>query len=357
MIRLAVLFVWVSTAVIAQQSAQLAAQQLADASRQLQEADRASDRIAALTQVVQAYEAGLSALRAGQREIAVQELALSADFADQQDKIAQLLGVLTTISRTPQPVQRIHPQGPIAALRAGMLVADMSAALEIKTSSLQALLLEAQTIRAAQENAAQTLASGLQGAQTARAALGQAMSERTELPTRFQDDPVQTALLVASATTLGDFAASVAEARPDGPGELRAQGNLPLPVDGQVLPDDDSGRGGIVISAVPRALITAPAPATILFQGELLEYGNVVILEPATDVLFIMAGFAEVFGEAGEVVAAGAPLGLLAAAIKDDDENLTQNDRIGTGIRAQSLYLEVRDGQAVVNADAWFALE
>jgi hypothetical protein len=40
-----------------------------------------------------------------------------------------------------------------------------------------------------------------------------------------------------------------------------------------------------------------------------------------------------------------------------DDGILTDNSGIETGERAQTLYLEVRDGQAPTNTDAWFALE
>lgn len=357
MIRVVAFLSALASPALGQQAAEDAAAQLVAAAAQLQSAQSTSDRISALTETVQAYEAGLSAMRAGQREIALREAAIADDLQDRRAELSGLLGVLSSISSTPQPVQQAHPQGPLSTIRAGLLVSDLAPALEAEVIELRSVLAEAAELRVAQNAAAQILTDGLQGAQTARATLGQAVSERTDLPTRFEDDPVQTALMVASAETLGDFAAEIAEARPDATEPLTASGNLALPVDGIVLPDDGSGRPGVRLAAEPRALVTTPVPATILFQGPLLDYGNVVILEPATDVMFVLAGFAEVFGAAGQVLPAGAPVGLLGDDTGFDDGILTENIDVVSGQTAQPLYLEVREGQSPVNPDAWFALE
>ncbi len=352
-----VLLFCLATPAAAQQAAEDAAAQLAAAKDQLQTAQSAPDRIDALTQTVLAYEAGLTAMRAEQREIALQEAIIADEVSLRRDEFAQLLGVLSSISATPQAVLQAHPQGPLKAARAGMLVADITPGLQAEVAELNALLAETKQLAAAQEAAAQTLTAGLQGAQEARAALGQAVSGRTDLPARFEDDPVQTALLVASAETLDAFAAQVADGRPDPAATLVASADLPLPVAGVILPDDESGRPGIRIAAAPRALVTSPVPATILFQGPLLDYGTVVILEPATDVLFVLAGFEEVFGQAGQVLPVGAPIGLLGGGSGFDDGILTENVGNAAGPGAQVLYLEVRDGQSPVNPGAWFALE
>ena len=357
MIRLAATLICLATVATGQQTAQEAAAQLQAAQEQLSAAEGAKDRIAALTQTVQAYEAGLAAMRAEQREIALREAILADELNLRREEFAQLLGVLSAISKTPQTVLRSHPQGPVNTARAGMLVADVTPGLEAEVAELNALLAETRQVAGAQDRAALTLTEGLQGAQTARAALGRAVSERTDLPARFEDDPVQTALLVASAETLDAFAAQIANARPDATTTLEPAGNLALPVDGIVLPDDGSGRAGVRIAAAPRALVTTPVPATILFQGQLLDYGTVVILEPAADVLFVFAGFEDVFGTTGQVLPAGAPIGLLGDPQGYDDGILTENLGNARGQDAQALYLEVRQGQSPVNPGAWFALE
>lgn len=355
--RIAALLICLAGPLAAQQEAADAAAQLDAANALLQAADSGRDQIRALTETVRAYEAGLVAMRDGLRQITLREMAIADDLAGRRTELGQLLGVLSTIGSTPQAVLQSHPQGPVNTARAGMLVADMTPALQVKVAALTTQLTTARDLRQARETATQTLGDGLQGAQTARAALGQAVSDRTDLPLRFDQDPVQTALLIANAETLGEFAGELANETPSPENTLTASGDLPLPVAGSVLPDNDQDRPGIYIGAAPRALVTTPVPATLLFQGQLLDFGNVVILEPTAGVMFVFAGLAEVFGQPGEILSAGAPIGLLGGTPASVDGILTENEDTNAGQAQQSLYLEVREGQAAINPDAWFALE
>jgi len=351
--RIAALLLCLASPLAAQQEARDAADQLQAAGALLQAADSGRDQIKALTETVQAYEAGLVAMRAGLRDITLREAAISDDLAARRTEVAQLLGALSAISQTPGSVILSHPQGAPNAARAGMIMADMTPALQGQATALRAQLDRARDLRAARETAISTLRDGLQGAQTARAALGQAISDRTTLPLRFDADPVQNALLIASAETLDDFAAGLEAGTTET--RLTASGDLRLPVAG--VAQADSTRPGVMITAAPRALVTTPVPATVLFQGALLDYGTVVILEPAADVLFVLAGLDQVFVQPGEIVAAGGPIGLLGEMQGGVDGILTENQQRFANQMQQTLYLEVRDGQSAVNPGAWFALE
>ena len=353
--RLAALLFCLATPLAAQQEASDAANQLQAANALLQAADSGRDQIKALTETVRAYEAGLVAMRDGLRKITIRENALNADLTDRREELAQLLGALTTISKTPSPVILSHPQGAENTARAGMLVADMTPALQSQVDALATQLQTAKDLRAARITATDTLTDGLQGAQTARAALGQAVSDRTDLPLRFDQDPVQSALLIASAQTLGDFARELSTQTPSPEINLTANGDLDLPVAGIVAAAGE--RPGININAAPRSLVTTPVNATLLFNGPLLNYGNVVILEPTADVLFVFAGLAEIFGRPGEILTAGTPIGLLGGTPTPVDSILTENEASKTGQAQQTLYLEVREGQSAISPDAWFALE
>ncbi|MEL6838858.1 MAG: hypothetical protein AAFP85_06165 [Pseudomonadota bacterium] len=355
--RLAALLLCLATPLAAQQDAADAVEQLKAAGARLEAAAGGRDQIKALTETVRAYEAGLIAMRDGLRQITIREGEIAADLNDQREELARLVGVLSVISKTPQPVILAHPDGAQDAARAGMLTTDMAAGLQAEVDGLRAQLQEAQQLKAEREVAAQTLRDGLVGAQTARARLGQALSDRTTLPLRFDEDPVQTALLVASAQTLGDFAEELAANTPPPENTLSASGDLPLPVAGIVLPNHEPGRPGVTIGTAPRALVTTPVNATVLFQGPLLNYGSVVVLEPTVDVMFVLAGFAHVFVQPGEILSAGAPIGLLGGIDAGVDSILTSNGDTNTGQTHQALYLEVRDGQSAVSPDAWFALE
>lgn len=330
--------------------------QLTRAHEQLVAADTAQDRIHALTGTVQAYEAGLAAMRSGLRQVQAREDALSADLLDRQAEVGNLLGVLATISHTPQPVLRGHPQGAVDAVRAGMLVSDVTAGLQAQATALQTQLARVQQVRALRVSATQTLEDGLQGAQDARIALGQAVSERDDLPKRFEEDPVQTALMMASSQTLGDFADALAQGLPDPETTLNRQGNLPLPVAG-IVQGIGAQSDGIYIAAQAGALVTAPVTATLLYRGPLLDDLNVVILEPAPDVLFVIAGLDTLYGEVGQIVPAGTPLGHMPRDATEVNGILTEIGADPASAATQPLYLEVREGQSPVSPDAWFALE
>ena len=130
-------------------AAQDASAMLDAAKTQLAAAQTGQDQIAALTQTVQAYEAGLAAVRQEQRQLAQEKAALDAQLQDQRAEIGQLIGVLATIGQTPAPVRNSHPDGPVASLRAGMLAADLVPALQARALDAQALSVAANEANAA----------------------------------------------------------------------------------------------------------------------------------------------------------------------------------------------------------------
>jgi len=341
-----------------------AAAQLDAAGISLANAQGRRDRVTALTQTVRAYEDGLIAMRDGLRRAAIRQSTLETALAAKSQEVGRLLGVLQSMGRAPAPLLLLHPSGPTGTARSGMMVADVTPAIQAEVTKLRADLAEISLLRALQESAVDTLQSGLDGVQSARTALSLAISERTDLPMRFTEDPVQTALLLASTETLTAFASGLIDVNGSAaPADVQiAKGQLALPVQGQILrafdAPDAAGirRPGIIIAARPRALVTSPAAATILFRGPLLDYGNVVILEPAADVLFVIAGLAQVFGEAGQVIQEGAPVGLLGGDAPNARTILTQSEVDLGGVASQTLYLEVRDGQSPVNPADWFML-
>ena len=357
MIRAALALLMMTTGAQAQGIADEALQQFADAQAQLERAETAEDRLNALASAITAYDASLGMLRAAARDMAEAEAVQAEALAIQQTQISRLLGVLSAVDRTPQVVRRAHPDGPAATYRAGLLVAGMTPVLEAEAERLSQLLTQQQTLSAQQASVQQALEDGRRDVVAASAALEAAMGDEGGLPQLFVEDRVEATLLSTGAETLATFADQLATARPDPATVLVPEGNLALPVDGYILPDDASGRPGIRIAAAPRALVSTPVTATVLFHGPLLDYGNVVILEPAPSLLFVLAGLNEVFVQPGRILPAGAPIGLMPDAQTYDDGILTENLGIETGQRAQSLYLEVREGQTSAQTDAWFALE
>lgn len=342
-----------------------AADRLTQAGNTLAEAQSARDRVSALTKTIRAYEDGLIAMREGMRRAAIRQTTLEAALATKSESIGRLLSALQTISRAPEPLLFIHPLGPTGMARSGMIIADVTPSLQTKAAQLRVELEEIRLLRTLQDNAASTLQDGLDGVQRARSSLSIAIAERTDLPQRFVEDSILTALLLASTETLTGFASGLTDSFENSQAPVEAttqKGALPLPVQGQLLRQfnapDAAGirRPGIILAARPRALVTTPAAATILFRGPLLNYGNVMILEPVADVLFVIAGLAEVFGEAGQVIPQGSPIGLLGGDAPNVNVTLNQREVDFGSVASQTLYLEVREGQTTVNPADWFAL-
>src|SRR5690606_22146696 len=141
---------------------------------------------------------------------------------------------------------------------------------------------------------------------------------------------------------------------PDGGSSFAtARATLPLPVFGAILrrPGETDAAGvrrpGLTLATRPRALVTAPWPSTIRYLGPLLDYGNVIVLEPGDGYLLVLAGLDSLYGEVGEVIAAGAPLGLMGGGTGEGQD--------GSGAQGtETLYLELRQGAEPVDPMPWF---
>jgi septal ring factor EnvC (AmiA/AmiB activator) len=140
-----------------------------------------------------------------------------------------------------------------------------------------------------------------------------------------------------------------------------AKGSLPLPVRGTLLrragEADAAGirRPGLLIATRPAALVTAPWPATLRYRGPLLDYGNVMIVEPASGYLLVLAGMKTVFGETGDVIESGAPLGLMGGTETDGPLFPAEGQEGGGTGRTETLYIELRHGKEPLDPGPWFA--
>ncbi|CAM3095858.1 Septal ring factor EnvC, activator of murein hydrolases AmiA and AmiB [Paracoccus aminovorans] len=353
----------------AQEAAQ-AAEMLRAAVDQLDEALTEDDQVASLTRMIRAYEQGLSALRSGLRRAGVREQEIRTEFDARRDRLGRVLGVMTSMQKSPETMLLLHPAGPEASARAGMILDAVAPGLEAEAREMQQKLEEIRAVRAIQLNAANTLAQGLGQVQEARRLLASAVTDRSSLPVRFGKDPKELTALVQSADTLEAFASGITGMEQDVGAPMAdfegAQGSLPLPALGQVIrrydEPDAAGvrRPGLVIATAPAALVTTPWPATIRYRGPLLDYGNVMIVEPARGYLLIFAGLAQVFGETGDVLAAGEPVGLMGGQEPPAQEfgaEFVADAAAGGGAgQNETLYVELRRGKETLDPAEWFVM-
>ncbi len=345
-----------------------AAQQLNAASLALQKSSGSRNRIAALTDVIKAYEAGLVAMREDIRRATAKEQSLEFDLNAQRKNIARLLAVLQAMQATKGPMQFLHPNGPLGTARAGMIVSDITPILTTRANALKFKIEDLTVLQDLQQHSQQMLIQGLNDVQDARTQLAQAISDRTDLPRKFTANPDNLTRLLNSAETLDAFASGLTTAPEDGeidvglPSFEAAKGILDLPASGILLRgfnDPDAAgirRPGIIIATRPFALVTTPWPATIRYAGPLLNYGNVMILEPSNGYLMVLAGLDQIYGEIGEVLAKGAPVGLMGGKSSQNSEFSTLSTEGGGAPLSETLYLELRYEQKPIDPTEWFAL-
>lgn len=351
-----------------------AAERLQAAAQALAAAERARDRVAALTATIAAFEEGLSVMRDSLRRATLREATIARRFEARSAELSQLLGVLVALERTEGPLLLLHPGGALGTARSGMLLSDVTPALAAEAAAIRTDLEEIAAIREGQQAAAAVLQDGMQRLQAARIALSRAIADREPLPQRLTDDPEALQLLLSGAETLDAFAAGLAAlpavdgsdtgveaGAPVGRAAFEAaRGQLPLPVQASVLrragEADAAGirRPGLVLATRPRALVTAPFAATIRYRGPLLDYGNVMVLEPAEGYLLVLAGLDGVYGGVGEVVAAGTAVGIMGGDEPRAQEFLASATQ-GSGERSETLYVELRRETEPVNPEPWFA--
>lgn len=347
-----------------------AAYDLRQALDQLDSALTKDDQVATLSQMIHAYEQGLEAMRDGLRQASIREYEIRAEWDAHRERLAGVLGIILAMQKSPETLLLLHPAGPEATAHSGMVLSSVAPGLQAEADRLKSGLDEIARIRALQQSAANTLAQGLAQAQEARRLLASAASDRSSMPTRFGENPAELTRLIQSADTLDAFAGGIISMEKDVGAPMAdfagAQGSLPMPVMGSVLrgydQPDAAGvkRPGLVIATAPAALVTTPWPATIRYRGPLLDYGNVMIVEPAKGYLLVMAGMGQVFGEVGDVLAAGDPVGLMGGKLPSAQEfglGFVVDAAIGGDAgQTETLYLELRRDKETLDPAQWFVL-
>lgn len=338
--------------------AQEASDALGQAAEALAEAETASDRIGALTRTIRAYESGLAAMREGLRRAALRERELAAGLTAQDAELGEMLVLLQNVTRRAGAETVFHPGGAQDSVRAGILAASLVPALKERSSALERDLGDLAALRAVQDAGIGVLEDGLEQVRAARLALARAVSDRTDLPPLAATDQAAMEALINSSETLAAFADSLAG---DGAGKTpRADaGAWEMPVIGSVLRRfDEADAAGVrhpgwVVATAPEALVTAPAAATVRFAGEVPGSGLVVILEPAPGLLAILSGLGRSLVVRGQIVDTGEPVGLMGIGTAPAQEKLNETSLANGQSGGETLYIEIRQGQAPVDPAAF----
>ncbi len=119
--------------------------------------------------------------------------------------------------------------------------------------------------------------------------------------------------------------------------------SLPLPAFGEVVLDfgdrsaGDAPSQGVTLKTRESAQVIAPHDGRIVFVGPFRGYGELLIIEHSEEYHTLLAGFSHIYGEVGQWVRAGEPVGIMGR---------------GAGL-APRLYIEVRRNGQPINPLAW----
>lgn len=324
-------------------------------------AEAAPGQLAPLARAVAAYGAALDGLRAEVQAAGADATAVAVALEARRLQTARLLAAMQTISATPGQV--LHPQGPAAAAQAAAMMRRLTPAMRAQATELSRQLAMMQAAREVQASGKEALSAGLVKLAAAQAALETAM-EASAPPA--EPDPALAALareslsLTQLSEALADQPVGAALPSVAASGEAAAEG-MAWPAAGQVIRryDEPDGAGvrrpGIVLGASPRALVTSPGDALVRYAGPFLEYGYVVMLEPAADTMVVLAGLARLQVASGAVVRRGDLLGLMGGRPPDVEEYVMQPDAADGSGALETLYIEVRRGDGPVDPEPLFS--
>ena len=329
---------------------------LAGAGDTLAAAEAAPDRLAPLARAVADYAGALAAVRSEVQAAGEEEDALAIDLDVRRLEIARLLAAMQAMSATTP--EALHPQGPLAAARAAAMLQRVRPSMREQADDLARRVAGMRSARERQDAGRTALGAGLERLAAAEGVLEAAMTRAEPGPEEAADPAM--AMLARDSASLTALAEALAKAPgapppPQGPAEA-----LAWPVAGTVVQHFDERdaarvrRPGILVGTAPRALVTAPTDALVRYAGPFLEYGYVVVLEPAPETMLVLAGLARLQVRTGAAVRRGDLLGLMGGRPPDVEEYVMLPEA-GTGADGgETLYIEVRHGRGPVDPEPLF---
>ncbi len=336
---------------------------LAEAEVALTSASGRTERRNALALAVKAHEAALLALRSGLRRLAETDRELSAALKADHDRVLAVVAALQSLARAPRSAVLLHPDGALAAARSASVFSELTPRLHEAIQVTARRIDTLRGLRVRQEIARAEARGALASLQALRAESGRSRGEARSRVAAAEDLRVQAAEAAARAQDLDDLAetlrASFGE-RGTAPFETR-RGRLVPPVAGRISGTfggvDPWGRTGqgVSITAPSYAEVRSPTAATVRYAGPLIDYGEVVILEPEAGWLIVLAGLAETHRRVGEAVVAGDPLGDLGGPLPSSEEFLLEASGAVPKIDSSDLYVEIRRDGVAIDPAPWFA--
>jgi septal ring factor EnvC (AmiA/AmiB activator) len=360
--------------------------------------DRAKQNAAliAAAQRVKLAETDIAGLEDKLGELIVQELEVRGRLDGADINISNVLAALERISRDPPPALMINPDNALDSARSALLIsailpqlrtkadavtADLNKLGEIKTAALEQQgkleanlnILEEEQLRIASLVAARKESENRATAELAsEESEAQALADKATSLKQLIDELTARATAVATAAQATDTANNggpapvldqntikLALANPERTQPAvpfaQAKGYLTLPSSGVTVIDYGAGDGfggisrGLSIVTRADAQVVTPADGWVLFAGDYLNYGKIVILNAGQDYTLLLAGLDKVDVNIGQFVMMGEPVGSMGS------QTIGRTVATSAGVSRPTLYIEMRKNNEPVDPTGWWA--
>ena len=315
----------------------------AEAARVVEAADRTAQESAALAARIQQAEAEIAGHQAQIGLIGHQREELRAELARKQRPLIELTAALQRLSRRPVVFALLRPGSVRDAMHLRAMLATMIPEVERRTASLRGELARFRLLQQQAEAAAGRLRASkadlaarrlrLAGLETrqrlaARHAEGVADRESENALALAEQARDLTGLVdeLGKAAALRDTLAQLPgpvlrppqpeRAQPEqaeaaAPPPMIGLARYTLPVDGRLVTGFGvGGSRGVSIAARAGAQVVAPGGGRVVFAGPYRGYGKILIIEHAGGWTSLVTNLFQLDTRVGEVVIAGAPLGV-----------------------------------------------
>lgn len=311
---------------------------------------------------IQSIEARATQLEVNIERLKVVEAKTISNLSRRRQGMSTLLATLQRLSKRPPALALLKPGEAVDTARSAKLLGGILPQIENKAALLKnelvALLDVKQELSRDRETLRATLVT-LSRQQQDIKKLQKAREQAARYALKEASKQAKAASkLILQATNLKDLIAKIEKAAKMrraaemagkaaiSTGFSLAKGMLTMPAKGKISKYFGSplrvGKSkGIRVKTRSEAQVIAPFDGEVVFSGPFRDYGQILIISHGDGYHSLLAGMDKIFGEVGEWILAGEPIGEMEKADKNK--------------KADELYLELRYNNVAFNPLPWIA--